>query len=209
MYDRINQSKKKERSFLGRLQEASEYPGFFQGKLLISMPFIRHSSLAQEVIFVCVHDNYGGLGLSLNKLLPHFNIQDLLCQNDILNWLKKENIPIHYGGPFETNKGIVLHSNDYGTSSTVSINDQLSLTTTFNVLQDISQEKGPQNFLLILGHYEWEQGQLESEIQENFWIISDINLDIIFDSAVNQTWRKAMKLVGIAPEDLTLGYGHA
>ena len=55
------------------------------------------------------------------------------------------------------------------------------------------QNKGPEKSLVILGYSGWGKGQLEGEMERDHWILSDIDLDIIFDEKSNIKWKKAFE----------------
>ena len=45
--------------------------------------------------------------------------------------------------------------------------------------------------LVILGYSGWGSGQLESEMERDHWILSEIDLDIIFEKESIKKWLKA------------------
>ena len=51
-----------------------------------------------------------------------------------------------------------------------------------NILLDIAKKKGPNKSLVILGYSGWGSGQLEGEMERDDWILSDIDLNILFDN---------------------------
>ena len=55
-------------------------------------------------------------------------------------------------------------------SSTLPIDDGVSLTATVDILKAIAGGKGPDRAILALGYAGWRAGQLESEIAANGWL---------------------------------------
>ena len=47
--------------------------------------------------------------------------------------------------------------------------------------------------MVILGYSGWGSGQLEGEMERDHWILSDINLDIMFEEESKEKWEKALK----------------
>jgi len=47
--------------------------------------------------------------------------------------------------------------------------------------------------LVIFGYSGWGGGQLEGEMERDHWILSDIDLEIIFNKESNTKWNKAYK----------------
>ena len=58
---------------------------------------------------------------------------------------------------------------------------------------DIAENKGPKKSLVILGYSGWGSGQLEGEMERDDWILSDIDLDIIFEKDSKKKWKEAHK----------------
>jgi putative transcriptional regulator len=85
-----------------------------------------------------------------------------------------------------------LHSTEYRSETTKNFGD-ISITQDYNILFDISKNKGPKKSLVILGYSGWGSGQLEGEMERDHWILSDIDLNITFDENSNTKWNKAFK----------------
>ena len=47
--------------------------------------------------------------------------------------------------------------------------------------------------MIIFGYSGWGEGQLEGEMEMDGWILSDIDLNIMFDQESNTKWEKAYK----------------
>jgi putative transcriptional regulator len=117
---------------------------------------------------------------------------------------------VHYGGPVETLRGFVLHTDDYRTEGgTLDVADHISMTATIDVLEDIARGKGPQTSLLAIGYSGWGEGQLESEIAQNGWLTCDGSHDIIFGTDNGAKWEAALATLGVTPELLSATAGHA
>ena len=72
----------------------------------------------------------------------------------------KINIPVFWGGPVETKKIFILHSNEYQSDSTKNYNG-ISISQDYNILFEIAKNKGPEKSLVIFGYSGWGSGQLE------------------------------------------------
>ena len=102
------------------------------------------------------------------------------------------NIPVFWGGPVDVKEIFILHSNEYQSESTKNYGD-ISLSQDYNILFDISKNRGPEKSLVILGYSGWGRGQLEGEMERDHWILSDIDLNITFNKDSNTKWNKAIK----------------
>jgi putative transcriptional regulator len=114
------------------------------------------------------------------------------------------------GGPVDSSRGFVLHSNDFSIdNSTLSIGGGVSLTATIDILRAIASGSGPDQALLALGYAGWSAGQLESEMQQNGWLTCPADPGLIFDSALSSKYERALRKVGIDPGRLSSDAGHA
>jgi len=195
-------------------------PNFFlDGQLLIAMPLMTDTRFARSVIYLCAHSEEGAMGLIINQTAPNFSFPDLLERLDIVpaedhksTWQRDAlaSMPIHVGGPVETGRGFVLHSADYYVSdSTLSIDDDICLTATLDILKAIADGRGPSRAILALGYAGWSPGQLEDEIQANGWLHCPPDPDIIFSANHADKYHRALAKIGIDPSHLVADSGHA
>ncbi len=179
--------------------------GYLDGKMLIAMPQMSDPRFQRTVVYVCAHSPEGAMGLVLNRPAEAISFPDLLRQLDIIpdgEDIKLPNsaqaIRVHQGGPVETGRGFVLHSSDYyRDSSTLPIDDHVSLTATLDILKAIVEDAGPERAVLALGYAGWSPGQLEVEIQDNGWLVCDPDEDLVFDVDHSQKYERALASLGI------------
>jgi len=170
------------------------------GKLLIAMPEMGDQRFSHSVVYICAHSEEGAMGLIVNKPAPDIRFAHLLEQLGIETQARVRDIRVHIGGPVENSRGFVLHSQDYRSEAgTLDIDDDISMTATMDVLEDLAKGRGPDTSMLALGYAGWGPGQLESEIGQNAWLTSDPQSDIIFGRANEHKWTSALKLLGIDP----------
>jgi putative transcriptional regulator len=114
------------------------------------------------------------------------------------------------GGPVETSRGFVLHSNDFFIeNSTLPIDGGICLTATLDILKAIAHGNGPHSAVLALGYAGWAPGQLENEINANGWLHCAADLDLVFGQDVEGKYTKALKKIGIDLGMLSSEAGHA
>ena len=170
------------------------------GKLLVAMPGMGDPRFAQSVVYMCAHDEDGSMGLIVNKPQRDVEFAHLLKELELARGPKTRDIRVHFGGPVELGRGFVLHSSDYlAENGTLQVDDQVGMTATLEVLEDLAKGKGPKSSMLALGYAGWGPGQLEREIGQNGWLICDPREDIIFGRANEHKWTGAMKMMGIDP----------
>ena len=184
---------------------------YLTGRLLLAMPAMGDPRFHKAVIYLCAHDENGAMGLVINHTLPGVDLGQLLAQlnikpDEIINQVKQ---PVMSGGPVETARGFVLHSNDFEQSDTIKIDDDFSVTGTIDALRAIAGGHGPQKMLFILGYAGWGQGQLDEEIQQNAWLVADPDPALIFDADAEGKWTRAVQKLGIDPGMLSGEAGRA
>jgi putative transcriptional regulator len=179
------------------------------GQLLIAMPAMPDPRFAHSVIFMCMHDERGAMGIIVNQVVDGLDFGKLLEQVGIKDEPPKRRIAIHVGGPVESGRGFVLHSSDYGLDSTLDVDGGIRLTQSIEVLKEISRGGGPRRCLLALGYAGWGPGQLEREIKQNGWLNVAADEELIFDAAIDDKWRRALAKMGIDPTMLSSSAGRA
>ncbi len=183
--------------------------GYLEGQLLVAMPQMTDPRFAKSVIYMCAHSADGAMGLVVNKRISSITFQDLLRQLDVDAGRSTEHIYVHFGGPVESGRGFVLHSDDYSQESTLHVSGGLALTATIDVLRAIANEQCPRRSLLALGYAGWAPGQLDAEIQANGWLHVAPDEELVFGADLEWRWDKAMAKLGIDPAALSGAAGHA
>ena len=189
--------------------EKKDQTEYLTGQLLVAMPQMEDQRFARSVVYICAHTNDGAMGLILNKLAEAINFSDLLEQLNLPVATVSDKTRVHFGGPVETGRGFVLHSDDFTQDASLLIENGVALTATVDILSAISKGNGPRNYLLALGYAGWAPGQLDSEIQANGWLIAPADTDILFGSKIENKWNTALNTIGIDVTMLSSHAGHA
>ncbi len=185
-------------------------PAYLTGRLLLAMPAMGDPRFHKAVIYMCAHDENGAMGLVINHVLPGIDLTQLLEQLNITpEQDKTPDTPVLSGGPVETARGFVLHSSDFSQSDTIKIDEKFSVTGTIDALKTIASGEGPDKMLFILGYAGWGSGQLDQEIQQNAWLVTDADPELIFAAAPDEKWDKAIGQMGIDPAMLSGQAGRA
>jgi len=206
--------------FEKQLSRASR--GCLDGHFLIAMPGMDDERFERTVIFVCAHSEDGAMGFILNRPQP-VQFHELLDSLDLESDGEAEEraslpddlsertpeFPIQLGGPVDSGRGFVLHSDDYMSESTMPVNDDLCLTATVDILRAIKEGRGPKRGIMLLGYAGWAAGQLESEIASNTWLSCPGRDDIVFDQDHSGKYDRVLEHMGIHPAMLSNQAGHA
>ncbi len=180
------------------------------GSMLIAMPGMTDPRFAQSLVYLCDYSSKGAMGLIVNKPAHDMSFDDLLEQLEIVPKAPTDGIKVYFGGPVETGRGFVLHSNDYASDlRTLPVRNGLALTPTLDVLEDIAAGKGPHAVMMMLGYAGWGPGQLESELAQNGWLTCDGDPELVFDANAPAKWARALQGLGIDPALLSAEAGSA
>jgi putative transcriptional regulator len=205
-----------------------------QNQFLIAMPSLDDGYFNKTVTYICEHDEKGAMGLIIN--LPiNITLQELLEQIDEedestdektidassqnLIEFSDENEQqdernsleqlVLSGGPVGQQRGFVLHSTQQGWGSSLALNKELMITTSKDILLALGTTDEPEKFMVTLGYASWGPGQLEEELQSNSWLTAPADNDIIFNTPIEQRWKKATNNLGIDLAHLSNEIGHA
>jgi putative transcriptional regulator len=129
-----------------------------------------------------------------------------LSVTDITNSLEQL---VLAGGPIAKQRGFVLHSSQNGWNSSLTLNKELMITTSKDILLALGTEKAPEQFIVTLGYAGWGPGQLEQELQANSWLTTPADSNILFNTPIEQRWKKATEKLGIDLAHLSSDIGHA
>ena len=174
---------------------------YLAGQMLIAMPNMGDPRFDRSVIFLCAHDEDHAMGVIVNKPLDDVDLSELLQQLEISPQDGADDTPVFFGGPVQTERGLVLHTLDYELETTLTLGDGLGLTASRDILIDIagseSKRPAPRRFLLAVGHAGWGPGQLEKEIAMNAWAHCEPDEAIIFNGAEDALWKRALEKLGV------------
>jgi putative transcriptional regulator len=188
-------------------------------QLLIAMPSMEDPNFSRTVTIICEHNQDGAMGITINQPTTLF-VDELLSNFDVTKSDSKDtedkprksihnHDPVYAGGPVQIDRGFILHDSDKQWESTHMIDNDLSLTTSEDILLEITQGRGPQNTLIALGYAGWGAGQLEQELSANAWLTVPYDADIIFDTPIEKRWQSAATKIGIDLHLISNQAGHA
>lgn len=178
------------------------------GQVLIAMPSIGDARFERTVIYLCVHDEEGAMGIVLNRADAKRHVGDVLRElsliddQAIISPEADESTPllarVLLGGPVEKSRGFVLHTpHVLEREGTVAVTDDVHLSTTLDILRDIGMGKGPERFLLALGFASWSAGQLDDEILQNAWLHGAMDADRLFDTPTELHYAASLTNLGV------------
>ena len=91
------------------------------GQIIVSMPSLQDERFYKTVIYMCAHSSEGSMGIIINKKIDYDLFPNLLEQLGIDKPINNKKLFLRYGGPVETGRGFVLHSDDIVQKETLNI----------------------------------------------------------------------------------------
>ena len=179
------------------------------GKIIVSQPSLEDQRFFKSVIYICAHSKEGSMGFIINKKIDFDLYPDLLEQLGIDKTLKNKKLFFRYGGPVESSRGFVLHSDEEISKDSLKISKGVVLTSTIEFFDELVKGKGPKESILALGYAGWGPGQLEDEILQNSWMPLSVDNNFLFDNEVSNKWNQAYEILGVDPSKLSIFSGRA
>lgn len=160
------------------------------GKFLISSPhltdFFNHS-----VILMMEYDKEGSLGFVINKPINK-KIHEIIIDFPVFD------ADVMLGGPVQTELLNFIHRAGNVIEGGIEICDGIYWGGSFESLKDSVQscKIHPNDFMFFLGYSGWGAGQIDDEIKNKTWIITNSDKNIIFDIPSGDKWPNALKNIG-------------
>ena len=167
----------------------------FSNHFIISMPHMNDPIFSKSLIYICEHDNDGSMGLIINKPMISENAADIIQQTGLA---QIEPLPdIYFGGPVNLEMGLILHDANYNIEGTLTISKSVALTSNKQIILDLKNGGGPDEFRFSFGYAGWGKGQIEREIENGDWLLMPADDDFIFSIPNTDKWKKATSKFGI------------
>lgn len=184
-----------------------------RGQLLIAMPGLLDPNFVHSVVYICQHSEAGAMGIAINRPLG-LPLSQVFEQLDLDYSPPNGTQTLLCGGPVEEQQGFVLHPpTERRWQATAAISDDIFLTTSRDIIDDMACDQGPDAALVALGYAGWTSGQLEQELLENAWLTipPDTKLlsQLLFDTPLDQRADLAAASLGINLSQLSNSAGHA
>ena len=178
-----------------------------KGHLLVASPDLLDPNFARSVLLIFEHNKQGAAGVILNRPTVA-TISDISEQvfSEKFDWEK----PLNLGGPV-LGPLLVLHE-------TESLSDQEVMTGLFSTIDatkvQVLLRQRVEPSLIVANYAGWGPGQLEAEIKEGSWLLTQATAKMVFGSD-DDTWdplvreieaNRISKLLGIreVPADPSL-----
>ena len=178
-------------------------------QIVIAMPHMQDERFNKSVIFICEHNSYGAIGLIINKRIEKdLSLKIINELNKKIDFVVNNHVPLYFGGPVSTERGIVLHDKNIMINNSVKISNNLFMSSHIDSVKMVQSNKKCK-YKFMMGYSGWSPGQLESEIENGDWIIQETSSDFVFNNSDEQMWELAIGSYGIEISNLSAQGGSA
>lgn len=162
-----------------------------KGKILIAEPFLPGDYFARSVVFLVSHSKKGAVGFVLNKKID-YPIQQFFPD------FPDFNANIYLGGPVATDSVYYLHKLGDTLKGSINVMGNLFWGGDFNILKNQINLGliNPSQIRFFLGYSGWDAGQLEQELKDDSWLVTDIEEDAVIKEMDQASWIKYVRKAG-------------
>jgi len=162
-----------------------------KGRLLISEPFLPDPNFERTVVLLCEHNDEGSFGFVLNK-------PSMIKVNEVMEDIKNLQEQVFVGGPVQQDTLHFIHRNSSMENTSLILDGIFwgGSVESLLLLSDTKQLLG-NDIRFFIGYSGWGPGQLESELEEDSWIVCDfVTQELLFETEPHVMWKKALDGMG-------------
>ncbi len=163
-----------------------------QGRLLISEPALRDFYFSKSVVLLVEHSaEEGTFGLIINKPV-HLKL------NEVVKDFPEVDFPLYLGGPVHPERLFYLHTLGEQIPGSIQVQDNLFWGGDIDKLMELINLNliSPSQVKFFIGYAGWESGQLDREMGESSWIVTQSSLDFILADNPETLWASILKKMG-------------
>ena len=148
------------------------------------------TNFERSVILVCEHSQSGTFGLVLNQSTD-------LRLGDVIEDVHSD-LSLFIGGPVQQNTLHFIHRRPDLIDGSIRIAEGLHWSGDFDQVKQAVNlgTLTERDARFFIGYSGWNEGQLETELQQKAWIVSHTNSDFLFDTPTKEFWRGVLKRMG-------------
>lgn len=161
------------------------------GSLLLSEPFMKETRFKRSVILLTAHSKEGTVGYILNqKLEAKFG--------EVIPQCAGSQLPLYLGGPVQRDNLFFVHSLGEMIEDSIEIKKGIYWGGNFEVLVELihRNEIKSENIRLFIGYSGWSPGQLDDELEDKSWIVTNAKQRFVFSENEEQLWKTVMRSMG-------------
>lgn len=160
------------------------------GSLLLAHPVYAPKTAAEQVVYITESNNYSTTGLTLNTLST-CDLGELLAQQNI-TWLADNRL--YHGGDYNSGALVMLHTDEWYSSNTMHVADQLSISSDELMMQKLEMGNLPMWYRLFAGIEAWDTQDLAHQVRraKPQWIVLNRPSQALIELSERELWPNAV-----------------
>jgi putative transcriptional regulator len=176
----------------------------FQPALLVSMPQLQDPNFVRTVILLCDFVPDGAFGLVLNRPTEMSASGMVKLDPPIAGG---NELPLCIGGPVEPERGWILLADQPEDLEYRTVCEGVYLSASPVLLRRVLSASPQPRARVLAGYAGWGPGQLDAELAQSAWLLSDVDIDLVFDVEPSLMWETAIRRLGADPSALQSSHG--
>jgi putative transcriptional regulator len=162
-----------------------------KGRILISEPFLEDEYFRRSVILLCEFNEEGAFGFILNNMMK-------IELSELIEGLDIEGFNISLGGPVQTNNLYFIHSSPELLPGSIEIIKGLYMGGEFETLKEqiAAGTINSEEIRFFLGYSGWSPNQLQDEMKENSWFVSNVDAEQVMAGNQKGFWNEVLSKMG-------------
>ena len=157
-----------------------------KGVFLVATPSLMDPSFRETVVLICDHGEEGTLGLIMNRP-TNYPLADVFPE---IPGLQELSHTLFEGGPVQRQGLLMLFRTETGSEKTQLLVDGVFWGGDPTMIASMVKNPHPERqFRVFFGYAGWTRGQLENEINGEFWTTVPASAEIIFEHDSTALWR--------------------
>jgi putative transcriptional regulator len=158
-----------------------------KGMLLFSMPALYDPNFRRTVVLVGEHGDEGAMGLVLNRASETTVGEAVPELTDVI----EPDMPVYVGGPVQPRAILVLAEFDDPTAAATVVCGDIGFARADSDLEHLA--RAARRARVFAGYSGWSPGQLESELEEDSWLVEPVSGTDLFPDPGEDLFGSALR----------------
>lgn len=155
------------------------------GTIIISTALLNGTEFEKVAIVITEHNEKGAIGYVFNQPFPR-NF------NELEEFKHSVPVPLYAGGPVQTDMLYFMHCRPDLVEGGDLVAADVYMNGDFKKAVQLLNNGtlSIHEVRLFIGYCGWDAGELEAEIEEGSWQVTNAPVDLVFATSVNDLWNK-------------------
>ena len=162
-----------------------------RGRLLVSEPYLPDPYFRRTVVLLCDHNEEGSFGFVLNRHMD-------LAVNDLMENMPPIGSQVSIGGPVQSGNLYYLHTLGLRIEGSQEVVDGVFMGGDYEQLCGVlsADRRLTKHVRFFVGYSGWSKDQLDKEISEKSWLVSQGDKKRIMDVRTSDLWGGTLRAMG-------------